>query len=86
MELGDDAGSTARLAAENETLRKDLADTKWENEELSVLVEDYSSVMAKVLEGLRVYAVGSFRSFQPILCGCRADLYSSLCSSNTARQ
>ncbi|TGZ84899.1 hypothetical protein EX30DRAFT_353119 [Ascodesmis nigricans] len=58
---GDAAGIlqavNGHINAENETLRKDLADTKWENEELSVLVEDYSSVMAKVLEGLRVYAL-----------------------------
>lgn len=43
--------------AENQALRNQNADLRAENEDLSLLVQDYETVLEKVLEGLRVYAV-----------------------------
>lgn len=54
--------------AENLTLRNENADLRAENEDLSLLVQDYETVLEKVLEGLRVYAVGhSLSTFPHVL-------------------
>lgn len=47
----------ADLEATNQTLRTENAELRAENEDLSLLAQDYESVLEKVLEGLRVYAV-----------------------------
>ena len=43
--------------AENRTLRQENHDLQTENVDLSLLVQDYETVLEKVLEGLRIYAV-----------------------------
>lgn len=50
------------LEETNERLQKELESAKADNEDLSKLVADYSAVLEKVLEGLRVYAVRSSSS------------------------
>jgi hypothetical protein len=45
------------LAEENKTLRQEVMDLRIENEDLGLLAQDYDTVLEKVLEGLRVYAV-----------------------------
>lgn len=50
------------LEAENQALRNENADLRAENEDLSLLVQDYETVLDKVLEGLRIYAVSTFPS------------------------
>ncbi|KAA8902616.1 hypothetical protein FN846DRAFT_780525 [Sphaerosporella brunnea] len=44
------------LAEENRQLRQEVAGLRTENEDLGLLVQDYETVLEKVLEGLRVYA------------------------------
>ncbi|PWW78313.1 hypothetical protein C7212DRAFT_200176 [Tuber magnatum] len=44
------------LEAENRALRQENHHLQTENEDLSLLVQDYETVLDKVLEGLRVYA------------------------------
>lgn len=56
--------------AENLTLRNENADLRAENEDLSLLVQDYETVLEKVLEGLRVYAVGHSLSAFPHVSTC----------------
>lgn len=51
--------------AENLALRNENADLRAENEDLLLLVQDYETVLEKVLEGLRVYAVRNFLSTFP---------------------
>lgn len=53
--------------AENLALRNENVDLRAENEDLSLLVQDYETVLEKVLEGLRVYAVcySSSTSYPP---------------------
>ena len=45
------------LAEENKALRQEVVDLRVENEDLGLLAQDYDTVLEKVLEGLRVYAV-----------------------------
>jgi hypothetical protein len=47
-----------QLAEENSELRRTVAELQAENENLGLLVQDYEGVLERVLEGLRIYAVG----------------------------
>ncbi|KAI5793066.1 hypothetical protein EDC01DRAFT_717319 [Geopyxis carbonaria] len=56
---GDEEAPMSReeeLVEENLNMRQDVADLRVENDDLSALVQDYETVLEKVLEGLRVYA------------------------------
>lgn len=56
------------LEETNERLKQELETAKADNEDLNKLVGDYSGVLEKVLEGLRVYAVRlSLPSLPPVL-------------------
>ena len=52
-----DASRELELLQQNQALRRENEELQTEVKDLTQLVEDYETVLEKVLEGLRIYAV-----------------------------